>query len=72
MAPYLGYQPEGREQNKIELKCHEKETTTRRTVQKRRAMEENIKIKIVSNDLVRRLSNSMEEVGSSEATTVVD
>ena len=72
MAPYLGYQPEGREQNKIEYKFYEKETTTRRTVQKRRAMEENIKIKIVSNDLVSRLSNSMEGVGSSEATTVVD
>ena len=35
-------------------------------------MEENIKIKIVSNDLVRRLNNSMEELGSSEATKVVD
>ena len=35
-------------------------------------MEENVKIKIVSNDLVRRLCNSMEELGSSEATRVVD
>ena len=60
------------ELNKIEYKFYEKETTTRKTVQKRTAMEENIKIKIVSNDLIRRLGNSMEELGSIEATRVVD
>ena len=60
------------EQNRIEYKFYEKETTTRKTVQKRTAMEDNIKIKIVSNDLIRRLGNSMEELGSGEATRVVD
>ena len=60
------------EQNKIEYKFYEKETTTRRTVQRRTAMEENVKVKIVSNDLVRRLCNSMEELGSNETNRVVD
>ena len=35
-------------------------------------MEENIKIKIVANDLVRRLGNSLEELGEEEYTRVVD
>ena len=35
-------------------------------------MEENSKIQIVSNDLVRRLCNTMEELGEQGAQQVVD
>ena len=35
-------------------------------------MEENVKLKIVSNDLVRRLCNSMEDMGVEERMRVVD
>ena len=50
--------------NKIKYRFYEKETCSQKTVQRRTAMEENVKLKIVSNDLVRRLCNSMEELGS--------
>ena len=49
------------DKNRIEYKFYEKETTTKKTLQRRTAMEENIKIKIVANDIMRRLGNSMEE-----------
>ena len=60
------------DKNRIEYRFYDKETTTKKTVQKRTAMEENVKIKIVANDLVRRLGNSMEELGGEESTRVVD
>ena len=58
--------------NKIEFKFFEKETTKKNTVQKKSAMEENSKMKILSNDLIRRLSNTMEELGNKERNVVVD
>ena len=60
------------EDNTILFKFYEKETTSNRTIQKRTAMEQNSKIQIVSNDLVRRLCNTMEELGEQETLKVVD
>ena len=54
------------EENKVLHRYYEKPTTTRLTVQLRSAMEERNKMQILSNDLVRRLLNSMEEVGDQE------
>ena len=59
-------------ENQVEFKFYEKETTTRKTVQKTSAMEENNKIKILSNDLVRRLCNTMETLGAKEQHMVID
>ena len=58
--------------NKIKYRFYEKETCSQKTVQRRTAMEENVKLKIVSNDLVRRLCNSMEELGSEELKRIID
>ena len=58
--------------NQIMFKFYEKETTSKRTVQKRTAMEQNTKIQIVSNDLVRRMCNTMEELGEQERHVVID
>ena len=60
------------EENKIVSKFFEKETTKDNTVQKKSAMEENTKIKILSNDLIRRLTNTMESLGGEERNLVVD
>ena len=45
-----------REDNIVEHKFYEKETSSSKTVQKRTAFEENSKIQVVSYDLVRRLN----------------
>ena len=58
--------------NQIQFRFYEKETTSKRTVQKRTAMEHNSKIQVVSNDLVRRLCNTIEELGSQETIKVID
>ena len=58
--------------NRILYRFYEKETCSQKTVQRRTAMEENVKMKIVSNDLVRRLCNSMEELGSTELKRIID
>ena len=42
------------------------------TVQQKTAMNENTKIQVVSNDLVRRFLNSSEELGSKEKARIVD
>ena len=60
------------EDNLIQFRFFEKETTSQRTVQKRTAMEQNSKMQVVANDLVRRLCNTMEEVGGQEIIKVVD
>ena len=60
------------EQNRIIWKFFEKETYSGRTVQKRVAMEENSKLKIVLNDLVRGLCNSMEDMGEEERRSVIN
>ena len=53
---------DNKETNQIEFKFYEKKEASKKTVQKNTAMEENAKLKIVSNDLVRRLYNSIEEI----------
>ena len=60
------------EDNRIVSKFFEKDTTKDNTVQKDSAMEENSKIKILSNDLIRRLTNTMECLGHAERDLVVD
>ena len=52
------------ESNTIMYKYYEKETTAKTTVHQKSAMEENIKVQILANDVVRRLSNTQEELGS--------
>ena len=58
--------------NIVQFKFYEKETSTKKTVQKSSAMEENSKIQTLSNDLVRRLANTRESMGAAEKCRVVD
>ena len=58
--------------NRVSHRYYEKPTTTRTTVKQRSAMEERNKMKILSNDMVRRLLNSMEDLGKEERERVVD
>ena len=60
------------EDNSIMYRYYEKETTTNQTVQKSSAMEENCKIQILANDLVRRLGNTRDDGDSKEVSRVVD
>ena len=60
------------EDNKLMYKFYEKDTCSSTTVMKRTAFCENAKIQIVSNDLVRRLSYTMEQMGEEERNKVVD
>ena len=60
------------EDNSIMYRYYEKETTTNQTVQKSSAMEENCKIQILANDLVRRLGNTRDDGGTKEVSRVVD
>ena len=59
-----GYQPFT--DNKITYKFFEKETCSNTSVQKDSAMEENAKIKVISDDLIGRLTNTMESTGKVE------
>ena len=52
--------------NKITYKFFEKETCSNTSVQKDSAMEENAKIKVISDDLIGRLTNTMESTGKVE------
>ena len=59
--------------NTIDYRFFEKSTTTNQTVHKKSAMEENAKIQILANDVVRRLSNTKEHNGDyQEASRVID
>ena len=58
--------------NKVLYKFFEKETATNKTVQRDSAMEKNTKLQIIAQDLVRRLLNTMESLGSQERMKVVD
>ena len=51
---------------------YEKPTNSNVTVQRRTAMGEDAKIQILSNDLVRRLRNSSEELGKGAKVEIVD
>ena len=57
--------------NKILYKFYEKETASKRTVQKSTAMTEDTKIQVVSNDLLRRLMNTSDDLGEEEKRKVV-
>ena len=60
------------EKNVVEYNYYEKETCSSMTVQSKSAMNENIKIQIVSQDMVRRLMNTKEELGAVNRGGVVD
>ena len=51
---------------------YEKPTNSNVTIQRRTAMGEDSKIQILSNDLVRRLKNSSEELGNGAKVEIVD
>ena len=57
--------------NKILYKFYEKETASKRTVQRSTAMTEDTKIQVVSNDLLRRLMNTSDDLGEEEKMNVV-
>ena len=59
------------ESNTIMYKYYEKETTAKTTVHQKSAMEENIKVQILANDVVRRLSNTQEELGSRQGARTI-
>ena len=58
--------------NTILYKFYEKETSSDYTVRKTTAMNEDNKVKVVSNDLIRRLLNTCEKMGKEEKTAVVE
>ena len=60
------------ETNMVEYNYYEKETCSKMTVQFKSAMNENTKIQIVSQDVVRRLLNTKEELGAKNRGEVVD
>ena len=60
------------EDNTVMYRFYEKETATNQTVQKSSAMEENCKIQILANDMVRRLANTREAVNNKEISRIVD
>ena len=60
------------EKNTLEYKFYEKPMSSNVTVQKDTAMDENQKIKTLSNELTRRLLNTSESLGDEERVVVVD
>ena len=58
--------------NRVLFRFYEKETTNKMTVQRKTAMNENSKIQIVTNDLIRRLLNTSQDMEASEFRKVVD
>ena len=60
------------ENNTIEYKFYEKPVSSNVTVQQRTAMDENNKMKTLSNELTRRLLNTSESLGDTVRIEVVD
>ena len=58
--------------NIVEYKFFEKPTTTNTTIRMKTAMSENSKLQCLSNDLVRRLLNTREELPASYREEVID
>ena len=58
--------------NKVTFKFYEKPEGSKRTVQKSTALEENSKMQIIANDLVRRFVNTSEELGDEIMIDIVD
>ena len=59
-------------ENKVLFKMYEKETCSRQTIHKKSAMGENIKSQILSQDLIRRLLNTSEDLSKEYREHVVD
>ena len=60
------------ENNRIEYKFYEKPVSSNVTVQQKTAMDENNKMKTLSNELTRRLLNTSESLGDTVGIQVVD
>ena len=58
--------------NVVNYKYYEKDTCAKMTVQMKSAMNENMKIQIVSQDMIRRLLNTKEELGAAARGAIVD
>ena len=58
--------------NTVKFKFYEKPVGASRTLQKRTAMCENSKIQILSNDVVRRLSNCSEDLPREDLIVMID
>ena len=73
VAAYTGHVYQGGPRdNMVEYNYYEKETCSKMTVQFKSAMNENTKIQIVSQDVVRTLLNTKEELGAKNRGEVVD
>ena len=59
-------------ENKVLFKMYEKETCSKQTIHKKSAMGENIKSQILSQDLIRRLLNTSEDLSNEYREHVVD
>ena len=60
------------ENNVAEYKYYEKQMVSTKTLQRRAAMEENTKMNILANDMMRRLLTTKEELGAECRGAVVD
>ena len=60
------------EGNIVEYKHYEKPMSSKRTLQMKTAMNENCKMQILSNDMVRRLLNTKDDLGATYKGAVVD
>ena len=60
------------EENRVEYKYYEKPMSSNMVMQKSSAMDENTKMKILANDLTRRLLNTSESLGMDAKISVVD
>ena len=60
------------EGNQVSISYYEKPTVTNVMVQRRSAMEENSKVQILANDMVRRLANTDPRQSKEEHCKVVD
>ena len=58
--------------NKVVFKMYEKETCSKQTIHKKSAMGENMKNQILSQDLIRRLMNTSEDLDKEYREQVVD
>ena len=58
--------------NEILFKQYEKEVSSKQTIQRSSAMNENVKNQILSQDMIRRLMNTCENVGAETREQVVD
>ena len=70
--PTLDTQMRIEEDNTVGYRYYEKDTCNKRTIQSRTAMNENTKMQILSNDTVRRLLTTREDLGDAYKGAVVD